>query len=182
MLRAARDAAAAAHVDIRFVETTIEELHTPDDSFDFVCVGRALHWLNNEKALAVFEKIISPGGRIAICGSTASAADVNAWDKPYKQLRRSWSDDPHETRYRVDLDKWFAPSRFRKLGAIFVAHRHRVTVDDLVKRMFSFSTTSPAILGEKQPQVEAEIRALLEPFAKDGSMEEELDVKAAVFG
>jgi hypothetical protein len=41
---------------------------------------------------------------------------------------------------------------------------------------------SPAVIGDKRPQLEAEIHRVLEPFAKGGLLEENLTVKATVFG
>ena len=182
MLRAAKQAALAAGVTISFIENAIEDLPADNNSFDLVTVGRALHWLQREETIAIFDNIVAPGGHIAVCGTVASSEAASEWDKPYREVRRTWSGEHDESRYRVDLEKWFAPSRFRKLEEINVEHRHWVSVEHLVKRMLSYSTVSPAVIGDKQPQFEADIRRTLEPFAKDGLLEEDLIVKATVFG
>lgn len=182
MLRAARAAAAKASVDITFLETGIEDLNCGNASFDFVTIGRALHWFSREAALAVLDRVVSPGGRIAICGSAVTDAPVNAWAVSFKAIRSAWAPDFDESRHKPNLDQWFAESRFRKLDETRIEHRHRVSVPDLVRRAVSFSITSPAILGERQPQYEAEIEAALEPFANAGAVEEELAVTAMIFG
>jgi SAM-dependent methyltransferase len=182
MLRAAQAAAAEATLDITFIQTGIEDLDCADGSLDLITIGRALHWFPRDAALAVLERIVAPGGRIAICGSADTDAPVNAWAKRFKEIRSSWSPDYDGSRYKPDLDQWFAGSRFRKLEEIRVLHRHRVGVPELVGRGVSFSLSSPAVLGHRRPQFEADIAAAVAPFADAGSVEEELAVTATVLG
>ncbi|MGA8027658.1 MAG: class I SAM-dependent methyltransferase [Bryobacteraceae bacterium] len=181
MLRAARLAAAEANVEITLIQTALEDLDS-SNTFDFVTIGRALHWLSREPTLAVLDRIVDLGGRIAICGSSAGAASVNGWVAKFKEVRNAWASDHDESRYYMDMDGWFAPSRFRKVDEIAVEHRHVVTISQLIGRALSFSITSPAVLGERRPQFEAELRAALEPFARSGEIEEEVVAKATVFG
>ncbi len=181
MLRAAQLAAAEAGVDVKFIQTAIEDLQGEND-FDFVTIGRALHWLSRETTLAVLERIVAPGGRIAICGSSTRARRSNGWVAKFREVRKAWAPDWDESRYKIDMDDWFAPSRFRKVDDIAVEHRHPVTIPELIGRALSFSITSPAVVGERRPQFEAELRAALEPFAENGAMEEGVIAKATVFG
>jgi SAM-dependent methyltransferase len=182
MLRTARLAAAEANADIAFVETKIEDLECPAGSFDFVTIGRALHWFSSGPALAVLERVISHGGRIAICGSANTDSSMNAWATKFKEVRSVWALDYDESRYKPDPVQWFAASRFRMVDEIRIEHRHRISVPELIRRAISFSITSPAILGDRRPQYEAEIAAAVAPFAKAGSVEEELAVTATIFG
>ena len=182
MLRVARAAATEARVDITFIQEGIEDLDCRHACFDFVTIGRALHWLPREATIGVLERIVTPGGRIAVCGSTATAAPVNTWVTAFKAVRSAWASEPDESRYQVDIDQWFAPSSFRKIDEIAVEHRQLVTIDELIGRALSFSITSPAVLGPLRPQFETEMRAALEPFARDGALEEEVVARAAVFG
>lgn len=180
MLRAAKVAAAHAHVRIEFFETGIEDLRVREASFDFVTIGRALHWLNRDRAIAVLDRIVAPGGQIAICGSSPNDAPVNGWAAKFKEVRKAWASEPEESRYRIDMDAWFSASRFRKADEIVVHHRHKFTVEELVGRALSFSITSAAVLGERRPQFEAAIRAAVEPFARDGMLDEEVAAKATI--
>ncbi len=185
MLRAARAASAEARADITFIQEGIQDLDCGASFFDFVTIGRALHWLPREATIGLLERIIAPGGSIAVCGSTATGAPVNAWVVKFKEVRTAWASNPDESRYKVDaayMDQWFAPSRFRKIEDISVVCRQQVTVPELIGRALSFSITSPAVLGERRPQFEAEMRAALEPYAQGGELEEEVVAKAAVFG
>jgi ubiquinone/menaquinone biosynthesis C-methylase UbiE len=182
MLRAARAAAAEAKAEIIFIQTAIEDLREGVGTFDLITIGRALHWLSREATLMVLERVIAAEGRIALCGSRATDAPVNEWVAKFKQLRAEWAPDYDESRYKLDHDAWFAPSRFRRMDEIRVEHRHRVSIAELTGRALSFSITSPAVLGDKRPQFEAEMAAALEPFAKGGVIEEEVAAKATIFG
>ena len=182
MLRFARMNAAEAGTDVRFIEAGIEDLNAETGSFDFVTIGRALHWLPNAATLAVLERVIAPDGHIAICGSTQTDSPVNAWAKKYGELRRACGNDPNESRYHVDKDQWFAPFRFKRFDEVRVEHQQRVAIEDLIGRALSFSTTSPAAVGDRRPQFEAELRESLGPFTADGVVEEELVSIATLFG
>ncbi len=181
MLRIAREHASQVEADIQFIETSIEDLDAPVNSFDFVTAGRSLHWLRQQETLHVLEQVVAPGGYIANCGSRATDDAANDWVAAYRKVRDAWSPDRHESFYKVDMEKWFAPSRFRKVEDISVPYTHRVTIDDLIARALSFSTSSPAVLGERRPRFEADMRAALEPFARNSELEEALAVKATVF-
>lgn len=58
----------------------------------------------------------------------------------------------------------------------------QVTIADLVSRALSKSNTSPAILGERRATFEAEITAVLEPFAQHGTLQEQIVARASIFG
>jgi ubiquinone/menaquinone biosynthesis C-methylase UbiE len=180
MLREGR--AAATGLRIEFVQVAVEDMKAGDGVFDFVTIGRAIHWLDRHATLAVFERVIAKGGRVAVCAALVSDADCNAWEKKFREVRRVWSGDHDEARYRPDLDEWFAGSRFRRAEEIAVRRRYQWTVEDLVNRGLSFSVTSPAVLGERRGEFEAEMRAALEPFSSGGVVEEEVMAKATVFG
>ncbi len=180
MLRVARASAAAANVDVKFVEASIEDQAFEPDSFDFVTIGRALHWLALGIVLPLLEKVVVEGGSIAICGSRITDSPANAWAAGFKALRKAWSDDPDEIRHQIYREEWFASSRFRNFDEIGVTHRHAITIPELLRRAVSFSATSPAMLGEKRPRFEAEVAAAVEPFAQDGVLEEELVASAVL--
>ncbi len=179
MLRVARENATRAGVAVTFYQLPIEELNPGPSSLDLITIGRAIHWLNREATLSVFERAVAQGGRIAVCNS----APVDApWVRKFKEVRRAWSSDSDESRYRPNLDLWFAPSRFRKVEEISVTQQNPVTIDDLVNRGLSFSVTSPLVLGERRPRFEAQMRSALQEFASNGVIEEQVTAKAIVFG
>ena len=102
--------------------------------------------------------------------------------KPYKDVRHGWPSDTDRKRYRLEAKEWFAGSSFSELATTSVTESRQVTIADLVSRALSKSNTSPAILGEKRAAFEAEITAVLEPFAEHGILQEQIVASASIFG
>jgi hypothetical protein len=92
-----------------------------------------------------------------------------------------WSSDPDERRYHIDPEAWFRDSNFRKIEEVSISYRHRIRVESVIGRALSLSTTSPASLGERRQAFEAALSAAVEPFAEDGTLSEEVVVRAVVF-
>jgi SAM-dependent methyltransferase len=180
MIAAARAAAGEAGFDLELIEVRIEDLPEDAGTFDLVTIGRALHWLNREKTLDVLDRVVKPGGAILSCGTRTSGPDLNPWAEPYEELIRAWAGDPDHRRYHIDHAAWFAGSRFRVADEIKTAYRHEVTILDLIGRGLSKSYTSPELLGDRQVAFETEIRRVLEPFAPEGVLEEEIAPVATV--
>jgi Methyltransferase domain len=181
MLAAARQLADEAGVPLELIESRLEDLPASAGVFQIATVGRALHWLDRDGALPVLERLLISGGYMLVCGALSAYVPENPWAKAFHDVRLAWSEDPSDRRYRIDLDAWFAQSLFHKLDEISVSYHHRVTLDHLIGRAFSLSTTSPAVLGERQSEFEATLRAALEPFVEDGLLAEEVHARAQVF-
>jgi SAM-dependent methyltransferase len=181
MLAAARQLASKAGVRLELIESRLEDLPAPAGIFEIATVGRAIHWLDRNGAIAAFERVIVSGGYVLICSALAAKAPKNPWARVFHDIRRKWSSEPDERRYHIDVDAWFAESPFRKMEEIQVNYRHRVTLDGLIKRALSMSTTSPAVLGERREDFETALRAALELFAEDGTLEEQVHARARVF-
>ena len=178
MLSAARAAAAQSRVDLKLIESRIEDLPESIGTFDLVTIGRAIHWMDREPTLRVLDRILASGGTILSCG--ARIASSNLWAKAYEELLRSWADEPDHRRYHIDHAAWFAGSRFRVIEEIKISFRHQVTISDLVGRALSRSNTSLEVLGDRQAEFETAVRRVLEPFSKEGSLDEEIEPLATV--
>jgi SAM-dependent methyltransferase len=180
MLEAARVESARAGVHIDLIQARIEDLPPDIGLFHAVTIGRALHWFDREEALVVLERIVDANGWIAICGTRAHSAASQGWTGKFHDLRRAWSSDPDETRYRINLEDWFRGSRFRKVDDIEVSETHQVTIPDLIGRALSLSTTSPEVLGERRPAFEAAMKEALEPLSAGGVFDEQVTAIATI--
>jgi SAM-dependent methyltransferase len=181
MIEAASAAARAAGVRLTLHSGCIEDF-SADRSYDIVTIGRALHWLDRRAALDVLERVVAPSGRVQVCGSTSVESPLSPWLKPYQELCNRWSNAPDRKRYCIESRDWFAGSRFGLVDNISVAQEQRIGVDGMIGRALSRSHTSRAVLGDRQAEFEAAIRAALEPFSQNGSLSEEIVSRAAVFG
>jgi SAM-dependent methyltransferase len=180
MLAAARVEAARAGVHVELLQARIEDLPPDVGLFQAVTIGRALHWFDRDKAIAVLERIVDADGWIAICGTRAHSAASQGWTGKFHDIRRAWSSDPDESRYRINLDEWFRGSRFRKVEDIEVTESRQVTIPDLIGRALSLSTTSPEVLGDRRPAFEAAMREALDPLSVDGVFDEQVTAIATI--
>ncbi len=180
MMAAARVAAERASVPLSFVAGRIEQF-AAEQRFEVVTIGRALHWLDREATVPVLQRIVAPCGHILICGSISVDSPDHPWVKPYDDVRRTYAEDPEQKMYRIKDKEWFAGSRFHEAGTLKAAAEYKVTIADMIGRALSKSNTSPEVLGERRPTFEAELTAVLEPFASEGMLEERIVAHAAVF-
>lgn len=181
MIAAAKIAAAEAGVAIELLQGRMEDVGGRLGSTDVVTIGRALHWLPRRATLAVLDRVVARNGWIVTCGSLTSEASINRWAGTFHEIRRAWSSDPYERRYRIRPQAWFAGSRFRKAGEIAVTYRHAVKISDLIGRALSLSTTSPTVLGHRRRAFEKALREGLEPFANGRVVREEVIARATIF-
>jgi ubiquinone/menaquinone biosynthesis C-methylase UbiE len=181
MLEAAREQASQSGVPLNLIEARIEQLPGTIEPFDLVTIGRALHWMEPQATLRVLDRIVVAGGYVLICGATPPPGPNNPWLEPYNEVRNRWVDHRGEERYPADAEQRFAGSRFRFVERVLVTTTHFVTVEELVRRSLSRSTTSPQVLGEEISEFEHTLAEALRPFTSDGVLREELHASARIF-
>jgi ubiquinone/menaquinone biosynthesis C-methylase UbiE len=181
MITAAREQAAESGVTLNLIEARVEQLPETVEGFDIVTIGRALHWMEPQMTLRVLERIVAEGGLILVCGASPPPGPSNPWLEPYNRIRSLWVDHLGEERYSADAEQRFAGSRFRFVERIVVSTTHSVTIEELVRRSLSRSTTSPQVLGERLAEFEQALAEAVRPFASDGVLREEIHASARIF-
>src|ERR1700754_4723968 len=83
MLAAARQRAEQAGREVTLVEGRAEDLPEDIGRFDLVTIGRALHWLDESTLGPLFERLVAPGGVVAVCASSSATDGRNAWLEEY---------------------------------------------------------------------------------------------------
>jgi trans-aconitate methyltransferase len=161
MLRIARDAAPA---NVRFIEGSSYDLGPQWGRFRLVTMGRSFHWMDREETLRRLDGMVEPEGAVALFHDTHPEVPENAFWREFRTLIRRYApegetrrDGPGWTRHEsVLLD-----SAFNALEEISVIERRAVTVEGLVARALSMSTTSEAKIGARAGELAAEIRAMM---------------------
>lgn len=177
MIAAARAAPSRAAVALTLIESRTEELSGDIGSFDIVTIGRALHWMDREATLARFDTLVAPNGMILVC-SSHSAAEANPWLGDYNKARRAWSDanlwseSGSGARVHRDLAAFFRNTRFQVADLIEVETSHEISVRDLARRVLTFSSSSPAVLGDRVEAMLSDVEARLAPFGREGMVTE----------
>jgi ubiquinone/menaquinone biosynthesis C-methylase UbiE len=172
MLAAARQAAARRAVDLALIEGRAETLPEDIGSFDVVTIGRALHWMDRDAMAALLQRIVAPKGSILVCASVSTKDGRNPWLDTYNEARRFWSTPGATLRHGELLSAVVNGTRFNLRDKIAVETTHEVSVNDLARRMLTFSTSSPDVLGERTDAMLRDVEQRLLPFSRDGRLTE----------
>ena len=177
MIAAAREKAAHSAQAFTLIQGKTEDL--PDDvgRFDVVTIGRALHWMDRERTLARFDTLVAPDGMILVC-SSHSSAEANPWLDEYNRARRAWSDaslwseSGSGARVHRDLAGFFRGTPFQLADEIKVETGHGISVHDLARRVLTFSSSSPTVLGDRADAMLCDVQERLFPFSREGVVTE----------
>ena len=180
MLHTAQAAAVSAGVKLELIEGRLEDLPENAGPFDLVTIGRALHWMDRAAALKALERVVAPAGAIVTSAPRTAKTAGSPWVGPYDEVRKAWAEDEDRRRYEIDQNAWFAGSPFRVADEITLPYSHRVTVADLIGRALSKSNTSPQVLGDRRAAFESALANVLEPYAVDGLLNEEIVAVATI--
>jgi cyclopropane fatty-acyl-phospholipid synthase-like methyltransferase len=174
MLAAATKAAERTSQAFTLIQGKAEDL--PDDlgRFDVVTIGRALHWMDREATLARLERMVAPAGVILVCASFSAKNGQNPWLDDYDTARRAWSKESlwsesgSAGRTHRDLAGFFQGTRFHAADVIGVETSHEISVRDLARRVLTFSSSSPDVIGDKVEAMLRDVEQRLLPFSRDG--------------
>jgi hypothetical protein len=181
MLAAAEDAARAAGVRLTTRLGSSEDLGPHLGPFRLVVMGRSFHWMDRDRTLAALDTLVTAGGAVALLDVDHPEVPEDAWRAAFKAVcdryaRPGRRRGPDEERHPVVLGR----SAFRAVRRLSHAWRQRTSIDALVGRSLSMSSTTPEALGDARPAFEADLRAALDPFAEGGLVEEVLEAEALV--
>ncbi len=178
MLALAREMAAGAP-NMRVVQGRSDDLDNRHGRFTAVVIGRAFHWMDREQTLAALDRLIEPGGAVVLFGEEPARVPENARILEYDAMHTRWSDD--DTNRARLLSKDYRPhlsvlldSPFRRLERIGVIVRHPLSLQTLVDRTLSYSSTSRARLGARADELIAELERKYAVWEAKGPMEEVL--------
>jgi SAM-dependent methyltransferase len=180
MVAAARENAARRGQRFTLIEGRAETLPAEIGRFDVVTIGRALHWMEREAVAALFDRLVTPEGIIVVCSSGSAADGRNAWLDSYNEARRIWSGSEPGGRHRGALQAALDGSRFQEIDEIRVEHRQQISAADLAQRVLTFSSSSPAILGDKADDMLRDVEQRLMPFSENGMLSETVIATAKV--
>jgi SAM-dependent methyltransferase len=177
MLRIA-EATYGGAANIRFVRGSSFDLSPAIGPFRVVTMGRSFHWMDRAATLHLLDGMIEPNGAVALFNSHLCEVPDNAWYAGYRDLLRRYAenDTTHARRHAgtwVRHEAFLLDSAFSQVDEVSVIERRQVTVEQLVDRAFSRSSTAPDRLGEAASATMAtDIEALLRPQAVDGVLTE----------
>lgn len=176
MLAAADAAAQSARVAITLRQGGSQDL-TPDmGPFQLVAIGRAFHWMDRAATLNMLDRIVVPGGAVALFHDAHPPVPENGWFKivcdvsARHRIKGAERSGGHR-RYEPFL---FA-SAFTELDGLSVTIRQSLTLDDIVGRAFSMSTSVA-----DRDALAAELTAALRETSPNGKFTEVAELVALV--
>jgi methyltransferase family protein len=178
MIAAARKAAERVSLALTLIEGKAEALPADIGSFDVVTVGRALHWMDRDATLALFERLVAAEGVVVVCSSHSTADGRNPRLEEYNKARRAWSEKSlwsesgSGERAHRDLAAFFRGTRFHVADLIKHETSHEISVSDLARRVLTFSSSSPEVLGDRAEAMLHDVEQRLLPLSRDGVLNE----------
>jgi SAM-dependent methyltransferase len=178
MLAAARLAMARTGQTVRLIEGRAEDLPAEAGPFDVVTVGRSLHWIDRTVLGSLFARLVAPDGALVICGCSSARDGRNLWLETYNTARRAWSpemlwsESGKGERTTRDLIALLEGTGFKASEVVRVETVDEVSASYLARRVLTFSSSSPAALGDRVDAMLADVEARLAPFGRDGLITE----------
>jgi SAM-dependent methyltransferase len=177
MVEAAHAAAQTAGVAVTFIEGRFEDAAAKLGACDIVSIGRAIHWLDPEPARTALERVLAPRGRVLVCAAASVKDGRNPWLETFNGVRDRWKGDRPSRDHRT----FFASGDFIRTGTIRVEGTHAVSVERLLERVLSMSTSSSERLGDEVPAMKSAMCEALAPFASNGMIKDIVEARAEVF-
>jgi SAM-dependent methyltransferase len=184
MLRIAREAAAAGRA-IHFVEGSSGDLGPALGRFDLAVIGRAFHWMDRPRTLQLLDGLILPGGAVALLHTRTPKLPGNAWAETFDSLIDRYSAGDEARRRRkspgwIPHEAFLLDSAFGRVEKIAVIERRRTSLEGLIDRALSLSSTSAGGTEDRSAEIAREMRAVLTPFADGGAILEVVESEAII--
>jgi ubiquinone/menaquinone biosynthesis C-methylase UbiE len=181
MLAAAR--AGAGDLPITFVEAGSAGLTPQMGPFKLVTMGRSFHWMDRAATLDMLDRIVMPGGGVALLHDAHPPVEENRWFKILYDVARTFGRDENEhIKERSGGHRRYEPflfaSAFTELDGLSVTIRQALTVEDIIGRALSMSTCSPEKLGARRDEFTAALSSALRELSPDGKFTEVAELVA----
>jgi SAM-dependent methyltransferase len=187
LVEADRRAAELGTTNARWVCALAEELPAGLGLFRVATFAQSFHWMERERVAAAVFAMLELGGAFVQIGVTRAAeSDPLPYPAPpfeaIEELRTRYLGPVRRAGQGVLLygtpdgeDAVVRGAGFGPIEVIWVPGREVLvrTIDDLVAAEFSNSGSAPHLFGERLPQYEADLRALLTDASPSGLFAEQ---------
>jgi hypothetical protein len=138
--------------------------------------------MDRDRTLTALDALIEADGAIGLFDVDHPKVPENGWYPHWKAVRDQYTPPSRRRDWNAGDKHEAVLSRSAFPVARRLTHRWRqsVSMDDLVGRTLSMSSTTPAVLGDTRAGLEADLRRALAPFAVDGLVEEVLEADALI--
>ena len=166
-MRAACERLATVWPGLIVKKATAEATGLENSSVDLIAVGRAFHWFDLEKVRVEFERILRPGGWVALV-SNSRVRDDSPISVAYEVVLREHGTDYAENRERYEIaarvDAFFAGGEMFREESF---DEQRLTLEELIGQTQSYSVTPPPG-HEKFEGMQSALRRFFNEWSRDG--------------
>jgi SAM-dependent methyltransferase len=150
-------------------------------------MGKSFQWMNQDRLLADLDTLIRPGGGIALISTGPRAGTARPeWldiiesvctDVIGPGYRQEHGPAAHPAEGRDDA---LARSAFSRIETARWDQTFTRTLDELIGLQYSFSYSSPAVLGTRQAAFEERLRRELMAFSPTGTFANTVPIEAVI--
>jgi len=183
MLRVARANAERAGKTIGFIQGSAADLGPLFGALYLVTIGRAFHWMDRPKTLAVLSELIVRGGAVALFQESYPVVPVNDWQPSFQAILDYYgASDParERTHSNKDQEAVLLDSPFSHLERVSVLERRRTSVEHFIDRALSFARAWQGKPGSRLKDMALEVRDALAAYAQDGMVAEIIEGTALI--
>jgi ubiquinone/menaquinone biosynthesis C-methylase UbiE len=157
----------AAAKDVTFTDGTAEATGLSDACADLVVCAQAFHWFDGEPALREFQRLLRPGGRLALIWNVRQ--DQVGFAALYHQAvirAKEWAGSVDRVVRNARVGDPAASEFFQDPRRVDFENDHRLDWDQLIGRAASASYFPPA--GPERDALTTFLRAGFDDHAEDG--------------
>jgi SAM-dependent methyltransferase/uncharacterized protein YciI len=168
--------------NIRAVTADAETLAVEPGHFELAVIGSAFHRLDRDVVAARLAGWLQPGGHVALCWSNSPQLGHEPWQRAFADALDRWRTQLGVTD-RVPAN-WAEPQRQRPDRQVMTdagfeaawrqefTAEHQWSVPELAGWVRSTSFLPDAVLDDQGSAFDADLAAVLAPFAEDGAFSE----------
>ena len=180
---AARKVAAGDAARFRFLTGAAEDVDLPEHAFDLVTVGNAFHRLRRDAVAASIRRWLRPAGYLALLWGGSPWDGDEPWQHMLRAVMQRWQDRngadqrippgyDAARRARPDL-VILAEAGFEIIATVQVGYSRIWTLDEIAGFVASTAVLSPAALGVRARDFDADLRAALLACRADGRLRQD---------
>jgi SAM-dependent methyltransferase len=150
-----------------------------------VTIGRAFHWMDQDATLRSLDQMVEPtGGLVVVSDNELIWNRTGAWQELVQTVIQRWLGPAQRAGSGVratphdPFEAILARSPFAHVEPYQLVYPRETTVEAIVGYLYSTSYCSPAVLGDRQPLFEADLRHALQELNPDGIFTEQVEVGA----
>ncbi|MAX36367.1 MAG: SAM-dependent methyltransferase [Gimesia sp.] len=165
--------------NIQWRHHSAEQLTAEPGSCELVTIGAAFHWMDRPVMASRIKTWLQPQQPLVILGYTSIWSGNAAWHPLVRNVLKRWLGEKRRAG-SGEFNELAAPHELVLLDAGYQLEEIRYeysqawTLDDLLGNLYSTSFASPAVLGEKRADFEADLRTTLLDFDRNGVYEEQM--------